>query len=174
MLAYIIRRIFSMIPTLFGVSVIVFFMLHLTPGDPAELLMGERATEKALEEIREHLGRYPKDAPAWYSLGLALKNAGKTEDAVSAFQKTLSLDPFHAKACNNLGVAFLERGDIGRAQEAFLKAIDMNPGHSKAYFNLAQIALRRGENDEALSYLQKGLKYEDNPTARRLLEELQK
>lgn len=56
MLAYIIRRIFSMIPTLVGVSVIVFLMLHLTPGDPAELLMGERASEEALHEIREHLG----------------------------------------------------------------------------------------------------------------------
>jgi len=31
-------------------------MLHLTPGDPAELLLGERATDEALEQIREHLG----------------------------------------------------------------------------------------------------------------------
>jgi peptide/nickel transport system permease protein len=45
-----------MIPTLLGVSIIVFLMLHLTPGDPAELLMGERASEEALQEIREHLG----------------------------------------------------------------------------------------------------------------------
>ncbi len=56
MLAYIIRRILTLIPTLLGVSVIVFFMLRITPGDPAELLLGERATEKALHEIREHLG----------------------------------------------------------------------------------------------------------------------
>ena len=56
MLAYIIRRILIMIPTLLGVSIIVFLMLHLTPGDPAELLMGERASEEALQEIREHLG----------------------------------------------------------------------------------------------------------------------
>ena len=56
MIAYIIRRIFILIPTLLGVSVLVFLMLHLTPGDPAELLMGERASEEALQEIREHLG----------------------------------------------------------------------------------------------------------------------
>ncbi len=56
MFAYILRRILIMIPTLLGVSIIVFMMLHITPGDPAELLLGERATEQALEELREHLG----------------------------------------------------------------------------------------------------------------------
>lgn len=56
MLAYIVRRILIMIPTLLGVTVIVFFMLHATPGDPAELLLGERATEETLLRMREHLG----------------------------------------------------------------------------------------------------------------------
>jgi len=56
MLAYIIRRIMIMIPTLLGVTIIVFLMLHATPGDPAELLMGERATEESLHQLREHLG----------------------------------------------------------------------------------------------------------------------
>jgi peptide/nickel transport system permease protein len=56
MLAYIIRRLLILIPTLLGVSIIVFLMLRITPGDPAELLLGERATEQALQEIREHLG----------------------------------------------------------------------------------------------------------------------
>ena len=56
MLAYILRRFLILIPTLVGVSIIVFMMLRLTPGDPAELLLGERATEEALHDIREHLG----------------------------------------------------------------------------------------------------------------------
>ncbi|MGD8372464.1 MAG: diguanylate cyclase, partial [Syntrophobacterales bacterium] len=56
MLAYIIRRILLLIPTLLGISIIIFLMMHITPGDPAELLLGERATEKALEALREHLG----------------------------------------------------------------------------------------------------------------------
>ncbi len=49
MLAYIIRRILILVPTLLGVSVIVFLMLHITPGDPAELLLGERATVESLK-----------------------------------------------------------------------------------------------------------------------------
>ena len=56
MLAYIVRRILIMIPTLLGVTIIVFLMLHATPGDPAELLLGERATTESLEQMREHLG----------------------------------------------------------------------------------------------------------------------
>jgi peptide/nickel transport system permease protein len=59
-----------MIPTLLGVSIIVFLMLHLTPGDPAELLMGERASEEALQEIREHLGL---NKPLYVQYGIFLK-----------------------------------------------------------------------------------------------------
>ena len=70
MLAYIIRRVFILIPTLLGVSIIVFMMLHLTPGDPAELLLGERATEEALDELREHLGL---KEPLHVQYGLFLK-----------------------------------------------------------------------------------------------------
>lgn len=74
MAAYIIRRILIMIPTLLGVSVIVFFMLHITPGDPAELLLGERATEEALNEIREHLGL---NEPLHVQYGMFLKRLSK-------------------------------------------------------------------------------------------------
>ncbi len=74
MLAYVIRRIFILIPTLLGVSFIVFMMLHMTPGDPAELLLGERATDEALEQIREHLGL---NEPLYIQYGLFLKRLMK-------------------------------------------------------------------------------------------------
>ena len=74
MLAYIIRRFFIMIPTLLGVTFIVFLMLHFTPGDPAELLMGERASEEALQAIREHLGL---NEPLYVQYGMFLKQLMK-------------------------------------------------------------------------------------------------
>ena len=74
MFAYIIRRVVILIPTLLGVSIIVFLMLHLTPGDPAELLMGERATDEALEQIREHLGL---NEPLYVQYGMFLKRLMK-------------------------------------------------------------------------------------------------
>ena len=74
MFAYIIRRILILIPTLFGMSIIVFMMLHLTPGDPAELLLGERATDEALLQLREHLGL---DQPLYAQYGLFLSRLMK-------------------------------------------------------------------------------------------------
>jgi len=72
--AYILRRFLILIPTLLGVSFIVFLMLRLTPGDPAELLLGERATESALQEVREHLGL---NEPLHVQYGLFLKRLMK-------------------------------------------------------------------------------------------------
>jgi len=74
MLAYILRRILILIPTLLGVSILVFLMLHMTPGDPAELLLGERATEEALVELREHLGL---NEPLYVQYGLFIKRLMK-------------------------------------------------------------------------------------------------
>jgi len=70
MLAYITRRILILIPTLLGVSVLVFLMLHLTLGDPAELLPGERASGSALQGVRDHLGL---DSPLHVQDGMFLK-----------------------------------------------------------------------------------------------------
>jgi len=56
LLGFIIRRTLIIIPTLLGVSIVVFLLLSITPGDPAELLLGERATEASLEAMREYLG----------------------------------------------------------------------------------------------------------------------
>lgn len=53
---YILRRFVSMIPVLFLVSVIVFSLLHLTPGDPATTILGEEATPESLAALREELG----------------------------------------------------------------------------------------------------------------------
>jgi peptide/nickel transport system permease protein len=49
-------------------------MLHITPGDPAELLLGERATEEALVELREHLGL---NEPLYVQYGMFLKRLMK-------------------------------------------------------------------------------------------------
>ncbi|MCD6296499.1 MAG: tetratricopeptide repeat protein, partial [Deltaproteobacteria bacterium] len=123
--------------------------------------------------IRRHLGLNPEDAPAWYSLGLALNQMGKTGEAVDALKKCVSLDPFHAEAYNNLGVAYLEQRDLKKAREACLTSLSINPGHANAYFNLARISMSKGERGKAVSYLKKGIQFEDNPRAKRLLKELQ-
>ncbi|VAX25788.1 Dipeptide transport system permease protein DppB (TC 3.A.1.5.2) [hydrothermal vent metagenome] len=56
MRAYIIRRLLAMIPVVFGVVTIVFLIIHLTPGDPVEIMLGETAAPALKEELREELG----------------------------------------------------------------------------------------------------------------------
>ena len=53
---YIIKRILWCFLVLFGVSVISFGILHLTPGDPARLLLSDGATQQEINELREKMG----------------------------------------------------------------------------------------------------------------------
>ena len=53
---YILRRILQMIPVLFVVSLAAFFVIRLVPGDPARLMLGEKATNEAVAAIRLKLG----------------------------------------------------------------------------------------------------------------------
>lgn len=56
MFKFIIRRLLQTIPVLIGVSILVFSMMHLIPGDPAQILAGESAPKEQVENIRERLG----------------------------------------------------------------------------------------------------------------------
>lgn len=53
---YIRTRLILMVFVLFGVTVLIFGLIHLIPGDPAFLLLGERATEAKAAELRTQLG----------------------------------------------------------------------------------------------------------------------
>lgn len=53
---YVIKRILAAIPVLAIVAVIVFLLLHLSPGDPAAIIAGDTATSDDIERIRRQLG----------------------------------------------------------------------------------------------------------------------
>lgn len=53
---YIVRRSLHSLFLLFGVSVVVFLFLHIVPGDPAQVLLGEQATPERVAEVRRALG----------------------------------------------------------------------------------------------------------------------
>jgi ABC-type dipeptide/oligopeptide/nickel transport system permease component len=56
MVSYILRRIVMLIPVLFGVTLVSFSLLHLVPGDPAEVLGGQEATKADIDRIRKEYG----------------------------------------------------------------------------------------------------------------------
>ena len=53
---YVLKRILLLIPVLLGVSLLVFTIMSLTPGDPAQLILGENAPKEAILKLREEMG----------------------------------------------------------------------------------------------------------------------
>ncbi len=70
MAAYLIRRLWQMIPTLAGVILLVFFLFKYFGGDPAEVLAGMNATQEQVKAIRQTLGL---DEPVWVQLWIFVK-----------------------------------------------------------------------------------------------------
>lgn len=82
MLSLIVRRIASMVPLLLVVSIVVFLMVHLVPGDPALIAAGEFASPEQIEEARRVLGlNQPLYVQYWNWLAAAL-----TGDLGESFQ----------------------------------------------------------------------------------------
>ena len=70
MLAYIIRRLWQMIPTLLGVILLIFFLFNWVGGDPAYILAGKMANPEQIENIRQQLG---VDQPYYVQLGIFIQ-----------------------------------------------------------------------------------------------------
>jgi peptide/nickel transport system permease protein len=101
MTRYAISRLGQLLLVLVGVSVVVFFTMHVLPGDVATLLLGERATTAQLAQLRHQLGL---DQPVWMQyldfaaqalrgdLGISLRsNHPALNDVWTAFPVTLQL-----------------------------------------------------------------------------------
>ncbi len=74
MATYITKRILLALPVLLGVIVLVFFMVRLTPGDPAVVMAGEQATEEQVDIIRRQLNL---DKPLHVQLGIFLQDLAR-------------------------------------------------------------------------------------------------
>jgi peptide/nickel transport system permease protein len=66
MLVYIVRRLARAVPVLVGVSILVFLILHLTPGNPALIVAGPDAPPEVVREVERALGL---DQPLYVQYG---------------------------------------------------------------------------------------------------------
>jgi peptide/nickel transport system permease protein len=69
---FVIKRLLLLIPVLFGVATFVFAILQLSPGDPARVVAGQRATEAFVRQVRHEMGL---DRPIWVQYGQFLWDA---------------------------------------------------------------------------------------------------
>ena len=82
MLGFAVRRLLYAVPILFGVSLVVFALMQLAPGDIADLLVPPEAPPEVAEQIRERLGLH---LPAWQRYFVWLGNMLQGDLGVSVF-----------------------------------------------------------------------------------------
>src|SRR5437868_3183799 len=70
MLAYILRRLWQMLPTMLGVVLLVFVLFNWVGGDPAYILAGKMADAQSIANIRRQLG---VDQPVYVQLGIFIR-----------------------------------------------------------------------------------------------------
>jgi peptide/nickel transport system permease protein len=70
-LTYIIRRLIYMIPVLIFISIFIFTLVRLVPGDPASAILGDQATPERVERLRQSLRL---DRPVYEQYGVFMKN----------------------------------------------------------------------------------------------------
>jgi peptide/nickel transport system permease protein len=91
LLTYTVRRVFSLIPVLIGMTLVVFAIIHAIPGNPAQVILGQRATAESIANLTKELGL---DRP-WYiqyfdyiksllqgDLGISLQTRGPINEEI--------------------------------------------------------------------------------------------
>lgn len=79
-LAFLGRRLLQLVPVAIGITIVVFFMLRLIPGDPVRIMLGSRATPEAIESLQRSLGL---DKPIWEQYLLFVRNLLRGDLGVS-------------------------------------------------------------------------------------------
>jgi len=107
MLKYILKRLILMVPVMLGVATIVFTLMYITPGDPAQLILGEAASKEAVAELRQEMGlndgfivrffRYITDITLRFDFGVSYQTERPVlSDILTRFPITLKLAAFSA------------------------------------------------------------------------------
>ncbi|MPL97917.1 Glutathione transport system permease protein GsiC [bioreactor metagenome] len=116
MFKYIARRILFLLPVLVGVSFIVFSLLYITPGDPARMVLGDQATEEAVQEFRNkeglndpflvQYGRYVYKAIQGDIGRSYMTRRPVSDEILSAFPSTIKLAALSMVIAILLGIPF--------------------------------------------------------------------
>ncbi len=80
--AFTIKRLLTLVPTLLAASMLIFLFMHLVPGDPAAILLGDTATAEDIAQLTKELGL---DQPLWKQYGLWLSNVLQGDLGTSLF-----------------------------------------------------------------------------------------
>ena len=85
---YLFHRLLLLLPTLWGALTLVFLLIHLVPGDPIEVMLGETASSADKEELRRDFGL---DQPLIVQYGGFLTDLASGDLQRSLYERPLSL-----------------------------------------------------------------------------------
>jgi peptide/nickel transport system permease protein len=138
---YLLRRLLSLVPVVFGVTVLVFLIIHLTPGDPARIMMGVAGRPEDVENLRHELGL---DQPIYVQYARWLERAahgdlGRSialrrpvlDEVVARFKNTLLLSTAAMLVSFPLGIAIgvlsaVKRGSLVDRLTIFLATFGLS------------------------------------------------
>ncbi len=99
-----ISRLLNLISVVFGVLVLTFLLIHLVPGDPVEVMLGDSASVTDREALREQLGL---NKPLLVQFGTYLNNLAHGDLGQSIHTKTPVIDLFKTRYPASIKLAFL-------------------------------------------------------------------
>jgi ABC-type dipeptide/oligopeptide/nickel transport system permease component len=102
MFQYVLKRLLSTIPVLLGISLLLFFMLRMLPGDPAQVLAGQMASQEDIKNIRQQLGL---DKPIFVQYGIFLSRLAKLDLGRSARTQSPVIKEIWARLPNTVLLA---------------------------------------------------------------------
>ncbi|MDB6002774.1 MAG: dppB, partial [Rhizobacter sp.] len=100
---YVIRRVLATLPVMLVVSLIVFMLIHLAPGDPVLLIVGDFATPEQISQTRAALGL---DQPLWHQFGVWSGNVLRGDLGVSLFNQMPVTQLLGQRVGATLSIAF--------------------------------------------------------------------
>ena len=132
-------------------------MLVLQPGHADALhMLGAMAMQSgehalAVERISVSVHNNPRNATAYFNLGLALKALQRYEEAMVSFSQAIAIQPDYAQAWNNRGVVLQDQLRWDEAAQSYAGAIAAQPGFAQAHYNLGNALRALGRFEAALA-----------------------
>jgi tetratricopeptide (TPR) repeat protein len=114
--------------------------------------------KKVLEELKEKISSNPRDADAYYNLGIYYYQNNDFNNCIEPLHKTLELKPKDEDANLLLGSVYLQLGKLPEAERAFLKTLEINSKNVDANNNLSLVYFNSKRNSQAIACLQENLR----------------
>lgn len=133
------------------------------PADPLDRARrahdaGDYALAQTL--FRDALQGDPRNARAWYSLGVSQQGLRRHADAVGSFQQALLIDPLMADAHTQLGVSLVDLGQKEEALTSWRRSLELRPGDAPTHCHLGCLLAAMRKLDPAIEHLRQALQHQ--------------